>query len=148
MIEDIEYPEIKYPKGGAGKKAEDRFPENWKEIIIDLGKQGKHLSAIWIALRICKDTHYELLKRNEEYDATYQEYLKYCEDWWFEQARESIVMGKSKMFNQHLWTNVMKNKFRENWKDESQLDVTTNGEKIVNAEPIKIEIIRSEKNGD
>ena len=36
----------------------------------------------------------------------------------------------------------MKNKFKREWRDETQLDVTTKGEKIENADPIKIEIIR------
>jgi len=142
MEQNIEYPENKFPKGGRGHRAEDRFPSNWKEIMIECGKNGQHNTAIFKALNIHHDTHYEIMKRNEEYAQVYNEYLKHCEDWWFESARDAIMEGKSKMFNQHLWLTIMKNKFRQTWRDETQLDVTTAGEKIENPDPIKIEIIR------
>lgn len=148
MEQDIERPENLYPKGGRGHLVEHRFPKNWKEIMINLGKEGKNNSAIFIALGFQQDSHYELLKRNEEYADAYNEYLKHCEEWWFEKARESYITGKSKMFNQHLWANVMKNKFKDNWKDETQLDVTSKGEKIDSPDPIKIEIIRRKLNED
>jgi len=141
-MSNIEEPENLFPKGGRGHRAEDRFPSNWKEIMINLGKEGKNNSAIYIALNIHMDTHYEIMKRNEEYRLAYEEYLKECENWWYERAREAIMEGKSKMFNQHLWTTIMKNKFKREWRDETQLDVTTKGEKIENTDPIKIEIIR------
>jgi len=142
MMSNIENPENLFPKGGRGKKVEDRFPSNWREIMLEIGKQGKNNSALFIALNIHHDTHYELLKRNEEYAEAYEEYLKHCEEWWFEQARDSILEGRSKTFNQHLWTTIMKNKFKRDWRDESQLDVTTQGQKIENPDPIKIEIIK------
>lgn len=127
---------------GQGMKAEDTFPENWKEIMIDCGKRGKNQTEIFIKLNIHHSTHYEIMERNQEYKDTFEEYLKHCEQWWYDAAHESIVNGKSKMFNQNLWSMIMRNKFKNNWKDEKSLDVSTLGEKLTIADPIKIEVIR------
>jgi hypothetical protein len=45
-------------------------------------------------------------------------------------------------FNSRLWALIMKNKFSNNWTDQSKVDITTGGEKIEN-KPIQIEIIKS-----
>jgi hypothetical protein len=36
----------------------------------------------------------------------------------------------------------MKNKFKANWQDEKQIDITTQGDKINENNPIQIEIIK------
>jgi hypothetical protein len=127
---------------GQGRKAEDTFPEDWKEIMIDCGMRGKNQTEIFIKLNIHHSTHYELMDRNKEYKETYEEYLKHCEQWWYDRAHDAIVHGKSKMFNQNLWSMIMRNKFKSNWKDEKSLDVSTMGEKLTSVDPIKIEVIR------
>ena len=62
---------------GQGMKAEDTFPENWKEIMIDCGKRGKNQTEIFIKLNIHHSTHYDILERNEEYREAYEEYLQH-----------------------------------------------------------------------
>ena len=126
---------------GQGMKAEDTFPPNWREIMIECGKQGKNNSEIFIKLNIHRDTHYEIMKRNEDYQDAYNEYLKHCEQWWFNKAHEAIQGPDSKRFNDKLWTTIMKNKFKDGWRDERQIDVTTAGEKL-GANPIQIEVLR------
>jgi len=37
---------------------------------------------------------------------------------------------------------IVKNKFRDNWKDEKQIDVTTQGDKLNDSKSIQIEIIQ------
>jgi hypothetical protein len=127
---------------GQGMKAEDTFPENWKEIMIDCGKRGKNQTEIFIKLNIHHSTHYDIMERNEEYKDTFEEYLQHCEQWWYDKAHEAVVDGKSKYFNQNLWSMIMRNKFKSSWKDEKQLDVSTMGEKLTSVDPIKIEVIR------
>jgi hypothetical protein len=43
-----------------------------------------------------------------------------------------------------MWSLVMRNKFKDNWRDEKSVDVTTQGEKIKEDNPIQIEIIRKQ----
>jgi hypothetical protein len=56
---------------------------------------------------------------------------------------ESIVKGESNKFNQRLWTIIMKNKFKDNWNDEKQIDITSMGEKLNSENKISIEIVKS-----
>jgi hypothetical protein len=52
-------------------------------------------------------------------------------------------------FNTKLWQVIMTNKFKQNWKSERHIDVTTQGEKLEPSKnPIQIEIIRKEMGKD
>lgn len=119
----------------------------WYKIIIDAGKNGKHITQFLIELGISWEGHYSLLKRNSVYSEAFKEYEKLCEQWWYERAHEAMAKGESNKFNQRLWTIIMKNKFKDNWKDEKQLDVTTQGEKINEQTPFQIEIIKNNLDG-
>ena len=123
-------------------RLETTMPPQWYEIIIEAGRRGKHITDFLITLGISWEGHYELLKRNKKYSEAFREYNKLCEQWWYERAYEAVESGQSNKFNQRLWLQIVKNKFRENWKDEKQLDVTTQGDKIKEDNPIQIEIIR------
>jgi len=46
-------------------------------------------------------------------------------------------------FNSRLWTIIMKNKFKDNWKEERAIDVTSKGESIKEDKTFKIEIIKN-----
>jgi hypothetical protein len=124
-------------------KAETTITPMWREVILEAGREGHHISHFLIELGISYETHYQLIKRNPEYSETVKEYNKLCEDWYFNKARESLEKGESNKFNQRLWTVIMKNKFRDNWHDEKQLDITSGGEKIQPDNKIQVEIIKT-----
>jgi len=128
-------------KGGRPRLELTMNPE-WYDIIIDAGKNGKHITQFLITLGISWEGHYALLKRNKKYSEALKEYEKLCEQWWYERAHEAIESGNSNKFNQRLWTIIMKNKFRNNWSDEKQIDITTQGDKISDNNQIQIEIIK------
>jgi hypothetical protein len=69
--------------------------------------------------------------------------LKLAENFWFNLAYNSMVVNNGMGFNTKLWETIMKNRFKENWKTERQIDVTSMGQKL---EPenknIMIEIIK------
>lgn len=139
---------MEQPKRGVGRpRVETYLNPQWAEIIIESGRQGKHITDFLIKLGISWETHYELIKRNKKYSETIKEYNKLCEDWWVSKAHEAVAKGESNKFNQRLFMMILKNKFRDNWKDEKQLDVTTQGEKIKEDNPVTIEIIRRTING-
>ena len=130
-------------KRGRGRpRVETYLDPEWYNIIIQSGKEGKHITDFLIKLGISWDTHYELIKRNTKYSEALKEYNKLCEQWWYDRAHEAVASGQSNKFNQRLWLQIVKNKFRDNWKDEKQLDVTTQGDKIGDSKSIQIEIIK------
>jgi hypothetical protein len=137
------------PKRGPGRpRVETRMNPKWKEIIIQAGKDGQHITHFLKELNISFDTHCALKKRNYQYSEAVKEYEKFCEDWWFSKARESVEKGESNKFNQRLWTVIMKNKFRHNWQDEKQVDITSGGEKLQSDNKIQVEIIKTKLEGD
>lgn len=129
-------------KGRGRPRVETYLDPEWYNIIIQSGKEGKHITDFLIKLGISWDTHYELIKRNTKYSEALKEYNKLCEQWWYDRAHEAVASGQSNKFNQRLWLQIVKNKFRDNWKDEKQLDVTTQGDKIGDSKSIQIEIIK------
>jgi hypothetical protein len=114
----------------------------WKEIILDAGMNGHHITKFLMELGLSWDQHYTLIDRNNEYSKTVKEYNKLCEQWWYERAREAIESGNSNRFNQRLWTVIMKNKFRDQWSDSKEIDITTQGDKITQDNLIQVEIIK------
>jgi hypothetical protein len=128
-------------------RVETRLPEGWKDIIIQAGKEGKHITDFLITLGIAWDTHYSMMERNKEYSSAVNEYNKYCEHYWFEMARQSMEETEGAGFNSRLWSLILRNKFPKHWSEASKIDVTTGGEKIENNKPITIEIIKTRNDG-
>ncbi len=129
------------PKRPVGRpRVETYLNPEWYNIIIETGREGKHITDFLIKLGISWDTHYELLKRNASYSEAFKEYNKLCENWWYNKGWEAMNSDTSNKFNQRLWAIIMSNKFRDNWR-EKQIDVTTQGEKLNDNKSIQIEII-------
>lgn len=131
------------PKGKGGRpRLEYTMTPEWYNIIIEAGRNGKHITDFLITLGISWEGHGALLKRNKKYSEAFKEYQKLCEQWWFDQAHYAMSSGQSAKFNQRLWSIIMSNKFKENWRDEKKLDITTQGDKINESNQIQVEIIR------
>lgn len=128
-------------KGGRPRLELTMNPE-WYNIIIEAGREGKHITDFLITLGISWEGHGALLKRNKKYSEAFKEYQKLCEQWWYNKAHEAIESGNSNKFNQRLWTIIMKNKFRDHWSDEKQIDITTQGDKLGESNQIQVEIIK------
>jgi hypothetical protein len=124
-------------------KAETRLPDGWRDIIIDSGKRGKHITDFLITLGIAWDTHYSMMERNKEYSSAVNEYNKFCEQYWFDMAQEHMEENGGAAFNSRLWSLILRNKFPKHWSEASKIDVTTGGEKIESNKPITIEIIKT-----
>jgi len=126
-------------------RVEKTMTPMWKEIMLDAGRQGRHITQFLIDLGISWESHYALLKRNKEYSEAFQDYQKLCENWWFEKAHASMEETEGAGFNTRLWQVIMTNKFKDNWRSERQIDITSQGDKIESTpNPIQIEIIRKQ----
>jgi hypothetical protein len=138
---------IKKPVGRP--RLEQTMNPEWYNMMIQAGKDGKHITQFLIDLGISWEGHHALLKRNKKYYEAFNEYQKLCEQWWFNKAHESMTENEGAGFNTKLWQVIMTNKFKQNWKSERHIDVTTQGEKLEPSKsPIQIEIIRKEMGKD
>lgn len=132
------------PNKGGRPRLEHTMDPEWYKIIVDAGMNGRHVTSFLKELGISWEGHYALLKRNTKYSEAFNEYQKLCEEWWYNLAHESMSRDGGKQFNSRLWTIIVKNKFRENWRDEKSLDVTSQGEKIQSDNKIQVEIIKNQ----
>lgn len=129
-------------KRGRGRpRVETRLPDGWKEIIIESGREGRHITNWLIKLGISWNAHYSMMERNYEYKEAVQAYEKYCEEFWYNMALEEMTENGGASFNSRLWSLIVRNKFPKNWSESTKVDVTTQGDKIEN-KPISIEIVR------
>ena len=136
-----------------GKRGRGRPPlettmnPEWYKIVIDAGKNGKHITNFLMELGISWDGHYALMNRNRDYSVAVQEYTKLCEDYWYNMAHESMRKDGGQGFNSRLWSLIVRNKFPAHWSETTKVDMTSQGEKI-GTEPIQIEIIRQKTKDD
>ena len=149
MMSNIQEEDDSIKKPVGRPRLEQTMNPEWYKMMIDAGREGKHITQILIELGISWDGHHALLKRNKKYSEAFLEYQKLCENFWFEMARYSMVENEGAGFNTKLWQVIMTNKFKQNWKSENHIDVTTQGEKLEPSKnPIQIEIIRKEMGKD
>lgn len=123
-------------------KFED-LPTDWADVLLEVGQEGGMNVHFQHALNISRSTYDKLRNDVPEFAETLEEAKQLSEKWWVEKAMHAFEGEKSKMFNQHLWGFIMKNRFPYHWKDKTDIDVTTNG-KDLNPQPITIEILKSQ----
>ena len=136
-------------KSGRPKLEHTMTPE-WKKIILDSGREGKHITDFLIKLGISWVGHHALMKRNKQYYAAVNEYQILAENWWYENAHTAMAESGGMGYNSRLFSLIMRNKFGQNWSEATKVDVTTQGDKLNNGpSKIEIEIIKSkiEDNG-
>jgi len=123
-------------------KADYKLPDGWRQIIIDSGRQGRHITDFLIILGVTFDQHYTMMERNKEYSSAVQDYQKYCEQYWYNLAYASMSSNGGAQFNSKLWSLIVRNKFPKHWSESTRVDVTTQGDKITDDKNITIEIIK------
>lgn len=119
-----------------------KLPDGWRQIIIDSGRQGRHITDFLIILGLTWDQHYTMMDRNKEYSSAVMAYQTYCEQYWYNMAYASMSSNGGAQFNSRLWSLIVRNKFPNHWSESSKVDVTTQGDKITDDKSITIEIVK------
>jgi hypothetical protein len=131
-------------KGRGRPRLETTMNPQWYDVIIEAGRQGKHITNFLKDLGISWEGHHALIKRNTKYSEAVQEYNKLCEEYWFNLAHKSMDKDGGQGFNSRLWSLIVRNKFPQHWSESTKVDVTTAGQAI-DKQPITIEIIKNKK---
>lgn len=120
------------------------FPENWKEVVLDLGRQGKNKLDFAIELGIGRKTLYSLMDRSDEFRNTIKEALELSEAWFVSKAVQRWGEDGAKGLNTTFMKYYIQNVYRDSeWRDVEQLiDVRTDG-KPINDNTISVEIIKN-----
>ena len=120
------------------------FPENWKEVVLDLGRAGKNKLDFAIELGIGRKTLYSLMDRSDEFRSTINEALNLSEQWFVSKAVERWGEDGARGLNTQFMKYYIQNVYRDSeWRDvEQHIDVKTDGKAINNINEIKVDIIK------
>ena len=137
-------------KGGRPRKTMEALvrrgivPEDWKEGLLQLGREGKYKLHFANYLNIRRDLMYRIMDRDPEFSDTIRQALQLSEMWWVNKVSDAFENDTSNRFNATLWKYYMSNIYRDSWKvDEQQIDITTAGQQINNLDnSIIVEIIQ------
>ena len=121
--------------------AKGLWPEDWKEIIHQMGREGKQHTHIMERFDLARDTFYKLKQRDSEFSEAVKKAETYAQNYWMKFMEDSFVKGDSKSINSNLWSLVMRNKFKDDWSEKKEIDVTTQGDKIKGDNDIVVKII-------
>ena len=121
--------------------AKGLWPEDWKEIIYQMGREGKQHTHIMERFNLARDTFYKLKQRDSEFSEAVKKMETLAQNYWLSFMEDSFVKGDSKSINSNLWSLVMRNKFKDDWSEKKEIDVTTQGDKIKGDNDIVVKII-------
>jgi len=144
----------KRPKGRPRKTIEalvwrGMIPETWREDILQMGREGKNKLHFANFLGITRDLMYRLIDRDPEFAGTIKLALEYSQQWWVDKVREGFENDKSGKMNAQLWKYYVENVYRQDWKTEQNIDITSGGDKINNPDnKIIVDIILPKKDDE
>jgi len=118
------------------------IPENWRDELLEMGRQGKALVHIVNYLQINWDLFEKLRKRDSYFAETVILYQQLSEEWWLERAREHWINGNSKNINSNHWSLIMRNMFKDRWSERKEVDITSKGNEL-GQNKIEIEILKT-----
>lgn len=112
-------------KGGAPKAPLD-LTEKQLGIITEMFKEGcspTEVMAYIIEVRgtFSKKLYQRWSKEEIEFVTTIAHGMIYYQAWWEQEGRRNL---KNKDFNYNGWYQQMKNRFRDDWKDKSEVENT------------------------
>lgn len=110
---------------GRPRKDLTELPADWYDQVLSEMQNGASLEEIKTLLNISNDLHTRWMKDEEAYSETIKRGIELSKAWWMKQGRTNL---ENKDFSATLWYMNMKNRF--GWKDKSETDITSGGEKI------------------
>jgi transposase len=125
------------PRTGRPTKYKPEFCDR----IVEMGKYGASKHEMAMELDISIDTFMEWQKENKDFSAAVKEAMQYSQAWWEQQGRIA-TFGGVQGFNPTSYIFNMKNRFKEDWRDKHETELTgkdggaikleTNDQEIIN----------------
>jgi hypothetical protein len=88
------------------------------------------------------------MDREQDFSGTIKLALEYSQEWWVNKVREGFENDKSNKMNAQLWKHYMANVYRDDWKTEQSIDITSGGDKINPDNKIIVDIVLPKKEED
>lgn len=104
-------------KVGRPRTTTNDLPEDWKQIMLDIGQEGGSAVEARCMLGISESAWRTLLEDSDEFRSTEKTRQALCEIWWERRGRE---MATGSDGNATVWIFNMKNRF--GWRDKQDID--------------------------
>jgi len=101
-----------------------KYRKEIAETLPSYFKDGQSVAEVCVDIQISKDTFYEWVSKYPEFSDAYKKGLELSQHWWEKVGRAGMV-GKLPV-NPALWIFNMKNRFRTEWNDRTQIEHSGN----------------------
>ena len=102
-----------------GGRPSDYRPE-FCERVIEMGREGKGVAEWASAFGVAKASIYEWKAKHPEFSAAITRAETECQSWWENAGRVGMVSDK---FNSAVWQKNMGCRFRDDWREQTDLNV-------------------------
>lgn len=99
------------------------LPENWKEIVLEIGKGGEGRSEIQCQLGLTNRTFKTLMDNEQDFRETVENANVLSQSWYEKQVKRLIEGGEG---NSQMLKFALINKFKDDWSEKSEQTITTN----------------------
>ena len=106
---------------GAGGRP-TKYNEAFCEKVIELGKIGASKHEMQLELDICHQTMTNWCQEHPEFLAAIKKALEFSQGWWERMGRKATF--DSEGFNATSYIFNMKNRFKQDWNDKTEVDNT------------------------
>ena len=112
------------------------LPTNWRDLLVEIGRDGGTKAEAVVALGISHDTYLRLEREEPAFLEAERHRLALSHAWWSRHGRK-MVTGECDRGNATVWVFSMKNMF--GWHDRQHLDHSSSDGTM--APPSRIEIV-------
>jgi hypothetical protein len=121
------------PKHAGGRPT--KYKAEWVELLPGMFAEGQSVLEVAVTLGISRAEYYELEKRYPEFMDASTRGKGISQAWWESQGRVNLFDTKGydsetkvsieRKFNDRLWNKNVSCRFRNDWTDKSEIDLTT-----------------------
>lgn len=89
--------------------------------VIELGKEGKSVAQIAAAFEVDKASIYRWEEEHEDFRTAFARAKALSQTWWEDKAQQNL---SDKNFNAQLWLKSVASRFREDYTERQQTELT------------------------
>jgi hypothetical protein len=112
-----------------------KYDPSYNQIALDLFKEGASKVEVAARFMVLRGTLDEWAKHNPAFSDTLKIGMELSQGWWENQGRTSLKadgLATTEKINHQLWRSNMSCRFRNDWTEKKELDVTSNATVKVN----------------
>lgn len=103
-----------------------KYKPEFCDVVVKVGEEGETLVGMAEACDVSRETINEWMKAHPDFSDAVKRGLQKSQAWWERQGRLA-TFGATPGFNPTSYIFNMKNRFKDDWREKQDVDVTSNG---------------------